>query len=63
MNNVEVESTNLVTFLKEEFIRMTFDLEAKSTYTFKGIGYCWRNKKTETKYPKLCATVEPLLDI
>ena len=34
---VEVESGNLVTFLKEEFIEMTFDLKVKFMYTFKGI--------------------------
>ena len=31
----EVVSENLDPFLKEEFIEMTFDLEAKSVYTFK----------------------------
>ena len=33
-----VESANLDTFLNEEFIEMTFDLEAKSMYTFRRIG-------------------------
>ena len=35
--NVEVESADLNIFLKE-FIEMTLDHEAKSMYTFKGIG-------------------------
>ena len=30
MDNVVVESANLNNFLKEEFIEMTFSLEAKS---------------------------------
>ena len=34
--DVEVESTNLDTFLKEEFTEMT-DLEVKSMYTFQGL--------------------------
>ena len=38
-NDVEVESANLDTFLKEEFIEMSFNLKTKSMYTFKGIGY------------------------
>ena len=44
-NDVEVESANLDTFLKVEIIEMTFNLEAKSMYTFKGIGYYWINEK------------------
>ena len=39
MNNVKMENAYLNTFLKEEFIEMTFTLEVKSLYTFKGIGY------------------------
>ena len=39
MNNVEIESANLDTFIKKEFIEMTFNLEVKSINTFKGIGY------------------------
>ena len=35
---------------------MIFDLEAKSVYTFKGIGYCQINDKTVAKYFKLCTT-------
>ena len=39
MNDVEIERSNLVQilthFLKEEFIEMTFDLEAESLCTFK----------------------------
>ena len=40
--DVEVESANLDIFLYEEFTEMTFDLEAKSLYTFKTISnpYC-----------------------
>ena len=34
-----MESANLYTSLKEEFSEMTLDLEEKSTYTFKGMGY------------------------
>ena len=41
MNNVEVESANLDTFLKEEFIEMIFNLEMKSMHTFKRIGNFW----------------------
>ena len=37
--DVEVESANLKTFLKEKIIEMTSDLEEKSMYTFKGIRY------------------------
>ena len=51
----------LDTLLKEEFIEMTFDLEAKTMYIFKVIGYWWMNEKTVTKYLKFCATVEPSL--
>ena len=43
---------------------MTFNLEVKSMYTFKGIGYYWMNEKkkiTVAKYPKLYANVEPIL--
>ena len=57
MNTIEVESDNLDTFVKEEFI----DLEMYSIYTFKGIAYYWMNGKKVTKYPKICATVEPIL--
>ena len=49
------------TFLMEEFIEMTFDLEAKLVYTFKGIGHSWINVKTVAKYLKLWSTVEPIL--
>ena len=38
MNTVEVESAHLDTFLKIELIEMTFNLEAKSIYTFKENG-------------------------
>ena len=59
---VRMKTANLDTFLKEEFIEMSFDLEAKSVYTFKGIEYYWINeKKNVTKYPKLCATLELVL--
>ena len=40
---------------------MTFNLEAKSMYAFKEIVYDWLNEKLVSKYPKLCATVEPIL--
>ena len=42
---LQIKSAKLDTFLKEEFIEMTFSLEAKAMYTFKGIGYFWMNKK------------------
>ena len=45
---VEVESENLDTFLKEEFIEITLDLEVNE-------------KKLWQKYPKPCATVEHIL--
>ena len=38
---------------------MTFDLEAKSVYIFKGIGYYWMNEKTVAKYPKLLKLLSP----
>ena len=59
--DAEVESANLDHFLWKEFTEMTFNLEAKSTYTFKGIGYYWMNGKTIAKCPKLWTTVEPIL--
>ena len=60
--DVEGECANLDTFLKEEFIEMTFNHEGKSIYSFKRIGYNWMNKKIPAaKYPKLCAMVEPIL--
>ena len=43
-NDVQVQ--NLDTFLKE-FIEMTFNLEVKSVYTCKGIG--WTKKKKKKK--------------
>ena len=43
-NDVAVESASLDTYLKEEFIEMTFDHDMKSMYTFKGIGYIWTNE-------------------
>ena len=58
ISSFEVESANLDIFLIKEFIEITFNLEAKSIYTFKGIGYYWMNKKTVAKYPKFCATFE-----
>ena len=45
MKNAEVESANLDTFRKEEFIETTFDLEAKSMYIFKGSGYYLVNER------------------
>ena len=36
--DVKVESANVDTFLKEEFIEMTFDHKEKFFYTFKEIG-------------------------
>ena len=44
----------------EEFIEMTFDLEAKSMYTFNGIGCYWKNKE-KRNIPKLCTIVKPIL--
>ena len=49
--DVEVERANL-NLLKEEFIEMTFKLEAKSMYTFKGIRYYWINEKTNKISPR-----------
>ena len=40
---------------------MTFDLEAKSMYTFKRIGHNWMNEKTVAKYTKLVASGERIL--
>ena len=37
MNDIKGERTNLGTFLKEEFIEITFYLEAKSLYIFKDL--------------------------
>ena len=52
MNYVEVESTN---FLKE-LTEVTFNLEAESMYTFKGIEYYWLNEKNCSKIPQaLCS--------
>ena len=53
-----MESENLDSFLLEKFIEMTFDLEAKSVYTFKRIGYY--RKKTLAKYLKVYVTLEPI---
>ena len=39
-----MESPNLDTF-HEEFIEIIFDVEVKSMYTFKEIGYYWMNEK------------------
>ena len=39
---------------------MSFNLEVRSMYSFKEIGYYQRNKK-KRKYPMLCATIEPIL--
>ena len=46
----------LNTFLKEEFIKMSFDLEAKSMYTFNAITYYWINEKTVVKYSQVLCT-------
>ena len=43
--DIEVESTNLDSFLKE-FIEMTFNLKMKSMYIFKGIENYRMNKKS-----------------
>ena len=43
--DVEVESSNLDTFLKEEFTEMTFNFGTKSMFKFKGFGYYRVNKK------------------
>ena len=59
----KVERASLDTFIKKEFIEMTFNLEAKSVYIFKGIGYYRMNERTVAKYSKLCATFKlTLLD-
>ena len=39
MDLLNMENATLDTFIKEKFIEMTSDLEVKSMYTFKGIGY------------------------
>ena len=52
--NVEVESTDSDTFLKE-FIKMTFNLATWSKYTFKGTVYYWMNEKNCSKiFQALC---------
>ena len=56
--DVKVESANLDTFLKG-FIEMTFDLEAKTVYICKGIGYYWMNEKTIARYSKLLKLLSP----
>ena len=58
-NDVEVESANLDTFLRKKFIEITFDVEVKSMYTFRGIGYYEMNEKTVAKYQ----TVEPIFQV
>ena len=40
---------------------MTFNLEVKSMYPFKGTGYYWMIEKIVVKYLKVCATVEAIL--
>ena len=40
---------------------MTFDLDTKSIYTFKGIGCNWMNEKFVTIYSKYYSTIEPIL--
>ena len=40
---------------------MTFDLEVKSVYTFKGTEYYWMKEITMAKYTKFCANVESIL--
>ena len=40
-----MESANAGTFLKGEFVEMTFNFKAKSMCTFKGIGYYRMNEK------------------
>ena len=56
-----MKSQNVGSFLKEEFIEMTFDLEMKSLYTLKAIVYYCMNlkkkKKTRAKYTELCTTI------
>ena len=47
--DIEVESANLDTFLKE-FIEMPFNLEVNSMYIFTGTGYYWMNEKIVAKY-------------
>ena len=55
-----VDIANFVPFFKEEFIKMSYDLEPKFMQTFKKIGYYQLNKKKLAQYLKLCATVEPI---
>ena len=54
--DVEVKSANLDTFLKDQFIEVTFDFEIKSILIF--IGIEWKNDKTVPNYSKICTTVE-----
>ena len=56
-----MQSANLDTFLKEEFIEMTLDHEAKLKYTFKRTGYYRMNGETIAKYPKLREIIETIL--
>ncbi len=48
--HVEAERANLDTFHKE-FIKMTFDLEVKSMYTFKRNWVLLDKQKTVAKHP------------
>ena len=59
--DVEVKSVNSDNLLKEEFIEMTFYLEPKFMYTFKGIGNYWIHEKSVAEHSKFCATVEVIL--
>ena len=63
MNDIEVESANLDTFLKEEFDEMTFDLKAKFMYTFKEIGYYWLNEKLLQNIPSFEQMLSPFYEI
>ena len=60
MNNVEVKTAHLDTFLKEEIIEITFNLDVKATYTFKRIRYNWMKEKIVVKYLMLYTTVESI---
>ncbi len=51
------ESANCDTFLKKEFIEMSFDFDTKSMSALKRIGYFWTKEKTVTKYTILYAIV------
>ena len=60
-NNAEVESANLDTFLKEEFIEMTFNFEVKFIYILDIGHWILLDEPKKKKKNKLCVTIEAIL--